>query len=90
MIFGVWFTYDAQGKRTWFVLPSGTWTTPTTYSGSLYATAGPNITETFDASRVHVTPVGSATLTFADADSGTFAFTVNGVHGSKSISRLPF
>ena len=90
IIFGVWYTYAADGKRTWFVMPEGTWTSSNTYSGPLYATAGPNMAQSFDASKVRVSPVGSATLTFSDASNGTFAFTVNGVSGTKRITRQPF
>jgi lysyl endopeptidase len=90
MIFGVWYTYAPDGKRTWFVMPNGAWTSGNTYSGPLYATAGPSLAHSFDASKVQVSPVGNATLTFGDADHGTFAFSVNGVSGSKSITRQPF
>jgi lysyl endopeptidase len=90
IIFGVWYTYAADGKRTWFVLPAGSWTSSNSYSGPLYATAGPSLAQAFDASKVHVAPVGSATLTFTDANRGTFAYSVNGISGSKSIFRQPF
>src|SRR6185295_19593915 len=29
-IFGVWYTYDANGKRTWFFMSGGTWTSSST------------------------------------------------------------
>lgn len=90
VIFGVWYTYAADGKRTWFVLPTGTWTSPTTYTGALYETAGPNLAQSFDASKVRVNAVGTATLTFTDADHGTFEYTVHGVGGRKPITRQPF
>lgn len=32
-IFGVWNTYGADGKTTWFVLPGGAWT-GTAYAGT--------------------------------------------------------
>jgi lysyl endopeptidase len=90
IIFGVWYTYGEDGKRTWFVMPEGSWTSANTYSGPLFATAGPSLAQSFDASKVRVSPVGSATLTFSDANNGTFAFTINGVSGSKRITRQPF
>jgi hypothetical protein len=34
--------------------------------------------------------VGSATLTFSDANNGTLSYTVNGVSGSKAITRQLF
>ena len=37
-VFAVWFTYDANGDPTWFVMPTGTWEDGMTYSGTLYKT----------------------------------------------------
>jgi lysyl endopeptidase len=90
VMFGVWYTYGLDGKRTWFVLPSGTWTNSRTYTGLVYATTGPAANGAFDPARVRTSPVGSATLTFSDANNGTFAYTINGLSGSKTITRQPF
>ena len=90
VLFGVWYTYGLDGKRTWFVLPSGTWTDSRTYTGTVYGTAGPAASGAFNASAVRTTPVGTATLTFSDANRGTFAYTINGLSGTKTISRQPF
>jgi hypothetical protein len=90
VIFGVWFTYEADGTRTWYVMPSGSWTSSNTYAGPLYATLGPPFTSQFDPKSVEVRQVGNATLTFSGADNGTFAYTVDGVSGTKSITRQPF
>ena len=35
-------------------------------------------------------PVGSGTLTFADLDNGTFAYTINGITQTKAITRETF
>jgi lysyl endopeptidase len=90
IIFGVWYTYDADGKRTWFVLPSGSWTSANVYTGPLYATAGPAFNGPFDPLQVRRNLVGAATLTFSDAANGTFAYSVNGVSGVKSITRITY
>ncbi len=89
-LFAVWFTYGLDGKRIWFVLPSGTWTSSRVYTGAIYGTTGPAANATFNAANVTTTPIGTATLTFADANSGTFAYTINGLAGTKSISRQPY
>jgi hypothetical protein len=90
-IFAVWFTYDADGNRTWFVIPGGTWTSATTFTAAMYQTSGPAASAaTFDSTRVKVTPVGSATLTFTDANDAVFAYTVNGFSSSRNITRQPF
>lgn len=90
VIFGVWYTYETDGTRTWYVMPSGSWTSTNTYTGPLFTTGGPPFNGPFDPSQVENRQVGSATLTFATANTGTFAYSVDGVSGSKSITRQPF
>jgi cytochrome c553 len=91
LIFGVMYTYESPNRATWFVLPGGTWSSPTTYSGAFYRVTGPAFNNpVFDPGAVDVRPVGSATLTFTDRDHGTFAFSVNGTPVTKTITRQPF
>lgn len=90
IIFGVWYTYESDGTRTWFVMPSGSWTSQNTYTGPLYETAGPHMAQTFDTTKVRVSPVGSAILTFSDSGNGTFSYSVKGASGVKSITRQSF
>jgi lysyl endopeptidase len=88
VIFGVWFTYREDRGRTWFVIPSGSWISTSVYTGPLYSTSGPSYNGPFDPALVTRTQVGSVTLSFSDANNGTFAYTVNGVAGSRAITRL--
>jgi hypothetical protein len=37
-----------------------------------------------------VRQAGSATLTFSDANNGTFAYTIDGVTQTKNITRQPY
>jgi lysyl endopeptidase len=91
ILFGVWYTYAPDGKRTWFVMPEGQWLSDNTYSGPVYQTAGPGFSANpFDASKVVRVPVGTARLVFSDRNNGTFNYTVNGVNGSRAITRQPF
>ena len=91
ILFVTWFTYDTDGKATWFVGSDVQKTGNATYSGTLYKTFGPPMTASpWDASKVTRMPVGSVTLTFRDDDNGTFAYTVNGISGSKAITRQVF
>jgi len=90
-IFAVWYTYDATGRMMWYVLPGGTWTSSNVFTGAVYATTGPSASAaTFNAAAVTRRAVGSGTLTFSDANNGTFAFTIDGVSGTKSITRQPY
>jgi len=91
IIFAIWYTYDAEGKMTWFHVPQGTWTDSMTYSGDLYAAAGPSFANpTFNASQVKRRAVGTATLRFSSSGSGTWSYSVDGVSGTKTIERLAF
>jgi hypothetical protein len=91
-LFAAWFVYDATGMPTWYTLELGSWRVfwnDSTYSGSVYKYAGPYFATTFDPNRVMGTWVGTGTLTFWDAYTGRFEYTIAGTSGSKVITRLP-
>jgi hypothetical protein len=91
LLFATWFTYDLSGKGQWLVMSDGVRTGTDTYSGALYRTSGPAFSSaSFDPSRVTVTPVGTATLAFRDANNGTFTASVGGTTVSKAITRQAF
>jgi serine protease len=96
ILFATWFTYEAGGsaaapaKGMWLVMSNGNRTSAGVYTGTLYRTTGPAF------SAVPFTPitpsnytiVGSLTLTFTDANTGTMSTTVNGISQAKPITRL--
>jgi hypothetical protein len=87
VVFMQWATYDATGKTLWLSMTANL-VAANTYSGTVYQTTGPSYSAVpFDPSRVVLTQVGTATLTFNGADSGTFVSSVNGVAQSKNIIR---
>lgn len=92
-LFATWFTYDTNGKGMWLVMTNGARTTSDTptYRGALYRTLGP----AFDAnpwlpSQVSLTAVGTASFSFAGADTARFDFVVDGFSQSKQLSRQIF
>ena len=89
-LFAVWFTYDANGNRMWFVMPGGAWTASDTYEGSLYRTAGPPwLGKTYDQSKLQV--INSGTYKFQFNGSGaTFTYSADGFSGSIPLVREPF
>ena len=87
-MFLAWYVYDNIGKATWYVAQctlSGT-----TCASSLLRTTGPVFGPTFDPNQVHTFTAGSITLNFTDANNAILSYTVNGVSGTKSITRLAF
>ncbi len=90
VVFGVWYTYEFDGTPMWYVIPEGSWTSSTTYTGPIFATLGPSFNKTFNASQVLPRQVGTATLAFSSASTGTFTYSVDGVSGTKAMQRQPF
>ena len=90
IIFATWFTYDLTGKGWWLVMTAPE-VAPGVYSGALYTTTGPAFNAVpFNPTQVTATQVGTGTLTFADANDGTFAYTVNGITQTKNVTREVF
>jgi hypothetical protein len=90
VIFATWFTYDAAGKPWWLIaeLHKGA---GSAYTGPVSTVSGQAFnTVPWIAGNVVETPVGTATATFANGNSATFAYTVNGVSQSKPIARQVF
>lgn len=93
-VFGVWYTYDASGQPLFLVMPGVTFSSPTSFSGALYQTTGPYFGGPFDASRVTVTQVGSASVDMQSILPGNrraqFRPTVRGVTQVRNVSPQPF
>ena len=84
------FTYDLDGTPMWLVVTAPK-TAPGTYAGTLYRTTGPAFNAVpFNPASAVPTAVGTATLSFADGNMGTFAYTVNGVSQTKAVTREIF
>lgn len=95
IIFGVWYTYGPDGKATWYVLPTGTWTA-TTYSGPFYSTTGSAwVGASYNPNQLIVTEAGTLSFSFANANAATMSYTFTsgpfaGTTQSKAIVRLPY
>jgi hypothetical protein len=91
VLFAALYIYDAQGQPQWAVLPGGSWNAGfTAYTGDLYIPSG-SWFGNYDTGRFVVgSSVGRATITFTSAGTATLAYTINGVSGTKSISRQGF
>jgi len=74
VIFVTWFTYDVNGKPWWLTMTANE-TAEGQFSGTLYRTNAP--LTGFGPSPPIPTAVGSGTLTFGSATSGTFSYQVS-------------
>ncbi|MGH8851462.1 MAG: NBR1-Ig-like domain-containing protein [Casimicrobiaceae bacterium] len=90
IIFATWFTYDMAGKALWLTMTAPLVSTGV-YTGTLFEATGPPFDAVpFDPAQVFGVVVGTGTLTFTDPNTGTFAYTVNGVTQTKPITREVF
>jgi hypothetical protein len=90
IIFATWFTYDTSGKA-WRLAMTAQKISPEAYAGTLYTTTGPAFsTVPFAPMQITAVAVGSATISFSDANNATFAYTVNGIGQTKAITRQAF
>ena len=89
VIFATWFTHDANGKA-WYLSMTASQTGPNAFAGTVTRTTGPALDAPFDPNEVQRIEVGSGTLSFSDANNGTFSYTVNGTSQTKPITREVF
>jgi hypothetical protein len=89
-LFGVWFTYDASGAPTWFVMPAGFWSDAATWEGRVYRTTGsPWLGHPYDAAKLVASDVGAFRLRFG-AGGASFDYLIDGRSGSTALVRQAF
>ena len=88
VLFCVMFTYGPGNVPMWYVIPGGTWTTSTNFSGAVYRVSGTAVNQPFVGSAA--TNVGTATIEFTDQSDATLTMTVSGTQVVKQIQRQPF
>lgn len=65
-LFGVWYTYDADGEPLWLVMPGVNFTSASAFTGKLYTTTGPYFgAASFDPAAVSVTEVGDGSFSLS-------------------------
>lgn len=94
VMFLAWFVYEDTSRPIWYVASSCTVKGPGNgCAGTLYRTAGPpgpGASDSFDPSQVHVSAVGTIDVSFTDPNNGFITYTVEGVYGTKAITRQLF
>lgn len=89
-LFIVWFTYDSEGKATWFFMPAGDWTAFSKHEGKIYtATGSPWVGVPYDPSKLVVTESGKYTFTITGT-TGTFVYEALSRSGMYTLSRQQF
>jgi M6 family metalloprotease-like protein len=90
IIFVAVYTYDAMRRPIWYVASSCTLTGASCTGALFQVNGGRTPTAAWGNPALNVSQVGSVTLNFSNATAGTMNFTINGVSGSKAITRQVF
>ena len=73
IVFGTWFTYDAAGNASWYVMPNMGRVSDDYFEGPIYATTGVPLHQINGARATRsVTPVGTAGVQFFNANKAFF------------------
>jgi len=90
VIFATLYTYDFEGRPTWYVA-SNCVVEADGCTGDLYAVAGGSpLTIPWNGANKIVITVGTINFAFTDTNTGTMNYTINGVAGSRAITRQIF
>ena len=90
-LFMVWFTYEASGAPTWFVMPQGTWMDGSTYEGRIYrTTSSPWLGKIYDPARFQLVDVGSYRFKLTGDSTATLSYGIEGRSGMLQLTRQPF
>lgn len=90
IIFVTWFTYGSD-HRPMFIVGTLNVQPDASFTGDLYRTSGPAFNSIpFRPAAVTATKVGTATLRFADGNSASFFYTVDGITQTKSVTQQVF
>jgi hypothetical protein len=80
-VFAVWYTYDPREpgptggfKPLWIVMPGGSWTSPTTITGTVYVANG--VPFFGSGTNQTNTAVGTFTFNFSSTTTATFAYNI--------------
>ena len=90
VMFASWFIYGPNGQPTWIFLSRAerSGALGNTFTGDIFRTTGtPFAVVPFVQQNTTVTPVGTATLIFSDARTGSLTYTVDGAQVVKQITR---
>ncbi len=87
-IFATWYTYDTSGHAWWLSMLADR-TSGENFFGTIYTTNGPPFNNnTNQTAFLPPKSVGNGTLSFTDANNGSFTYTVNGIHADEAARPL--
>jgi hypothetical protein len=91
VVFGIWLTYSAKGDPLWYSMPL-THGDGNSYSGPIVFSTGPAFDDPlYDATRVGAMEVGSATMSFDDANNAHLEYSLPGLYaGTRDVARQVF
>lgn len=90
-LFSVWFTYDAAGAPTWFVMPNGAFSlADRRFEGRIFRTTGSQwLGAPYNAAQLQVIDTGAFRFDFS-GETARFGYSADGHGGTLELVRQPF
>lgn len=85
-----WFTYDADGEPTWFLVPGALPQPDGSWKGDILRFSGVPFDQIAGAAADPSTKIGEATLTFDGDRNLSFTTAIGGTTRTRSLTRFPF
>ncbi|HUL96486.1 MAG TPA: hypothetical protein VLT89_10765 [Usitatibacter sp.] len=89
-IVAIWYVYRDGGTPMWYIIPGGTWSDLTHFSGTFYATTSPTAASNPNFIPATARTAGTGVLSFDDANHLTLSYSIDGTAGTKHLVRQPY
>jgi hypothetical protein len=87
-LFGAWYTYDREGRATWYVMPQGRFE-GNAYAFDAFRVSGARVLGVpFDASGIAVASAGTVRMVFTGSRAARWEYNIDGQTGSYDLSVL--
>lgn len=82
--------HDADGRPVWYSIQPGGWEGERRYVGRVFAVSTPASDQALSFGSATLREAGTVTLAFDDASSGSLAYVIDGVSGTRRIRRMQY
>lgn len=91
VMFATLYTYELDGRTTWYYMPAGRKTSATRISGELFRSSGAAwVGQHYQGSSTKVVPAGTFELDFSSADAGTMTARIGSAITTRPLARFAF
>jgi hypothetical protein len=87
-LFGAWYTYDREGRATWYVMPQGRFEGNTYVFDAFRVSGARMVGVPYNGSAMTVAPAGTVRMVFAGSRAARWEYNIDGQMGAYDLSVL--